>query len=146
MDTELLDKFILAVCLSDILLGRIKEQLSDHLGVSPDDITWENVLKAKEVYTRLSNVLKFVEGDETCVIEVTESAGNDKVYVEVNGEDATDAERPFVEGVAADVYADFEWVVYNETEWECPACLHLNTEAGETVFPFCAVCGTEKEG
>ncbi len=64
MDTELLDRFILAVCLSDILLGRIKEQLSDHLGVSPDDITWENVLKAEEVYTRLSNVLKFVEGDE----------------------------------------------------------------------------------
>lgn len=85
-------------------------------------------------------------GYSPCVIEVTESAGNDKVYVEVNGEDATDAERPFVEGVAADVYADFEWVVYNETEWECPACLHLNTEAGETVFPFCAVCGTEKEG
>ena len=62
----------------------------------------------------------YYSGYSPCVIEVTESAGNDKVYVEVNGEDATDAERPFVEGVAADVYAEFEWVVYNETEWEYP--------------------------
>ena len=110
---------------------------------------WENVneeVSGDNYRLLLDTALQnYYSGHSPCLIEVTECTGNDKVYVEVNGEDATDAERPFVEGVAADVYAGFEWIVYNETEWECLACLHLNTEAGETVFPFCVVCGTEKE-
>ncbi len=87
-----------------------------------DGIGWEDVneeVSGDNYRLLLDKALQnYYSEYSPCVIEVTESAGNDKVYVEIDGEDMTDAERPFVEGVDADVYAAFEWVVYMEEETE----------------------------
>ena len=52
------------------------------------------------------------------VINITEVhySGEDKLYVGIDGEDVTDAARPFVEYQAGKVFHNFEWVVENDTE------------------------------
>lgn len=54
--------------------------------------------------------------DVTISITEVHYSGNDRLYVEIDGEDATDAERPFVEYQAGKVFHNFEWVVERVVE------------------------------
>ena len=55
---------------------------------------------------------------DVVVINITEAhcSGNDRLYVEIDGEDATEDERSFIEHLAGKVFHNFEWVVENDTE------------------------------
>lgn len=54
----------------------------------------------------------------SCAIKITEVhySGNDRLYVEIDGEDVTKDERPFVEYLAGKVFHNFEWVVERVVE------------------------------